>query len=76
MIKNKFSKKIQESKLTLKIAIHKSIFEKGFVVLALLLFTDAFISLLRRQGGFVLDSTEGDPVMQVSLFGVYIVTLS
>lgn len=59
----------------MKIAIHKSIFEKGFVVLALLLFTDAFISLLRRQGGFVLDSTEGDPIMQVFLFGVYIVTL-
>jgi exopolysaccharide production protein ExoQ len=59
----------------LKIAIHKSIFEKAFVVLALMLFTDAFISLLRRQEGFVLDSAEGDPVMQVFLFGVYIVTL-
>jgi O-antigen ligase len=63
------------TKVKLKIAIHKNIFEKAFVVLALLLFTDAFISLLRRQGGFVLDSIEGDPVMQVFLFGVYIVTL-
>jgi O-antigen ligase len=59
----------------LKFAIHKSIFEKGFVVLALLLFSDAFISLFRRQEGFVLDVTEGDPVMQVFLFGVYVVTL-
>ncbi len=61
--------------MKLKIAIHKSIFEKAFVIFALLLFTDAFISLLRRQEGFVLDSTDGDPVMQIFLFGVYIVTL-
>lgn len=60
--------------MKLQFSIHKSIIEKGFVVLALLLFTDAFISLLRRQGGFVLDSAEGDPIMQVFLFGVYIVT--
>lgn len=59
----------------MKIAIHKSLFEKVFVVVSLLLFSDAFISLMRRQAGFVLDSTEGDPVMQLFLFGVYIVTL-
>lgn len=58
----------------MKIAIHKSVFEKAFTVLSLLLFSDAFISLLRRRAGFVLDSTEGDAVMQVFLFGVYVVT--
>lgn len=73
MIKTLAKKERKVKKL--KFIIHKNIFEKIFVVLALLLFTDAFISLLRRQGGFVLDSTEGDPVMQIFLFGVYIVTL-
>ncbi|AFY87655.1 O-antigen ligase family protein [Chroococcidiopsis thermalis] len=60
--------------MKLQIAIQKNLFEKGFVVLALLLFSDALISLFRRQEGFVLDATEGDPVMQIFLFGVYAVT--
>lgn len=51
------------------------VLEKGFAVLALLLFTGALVPLLRQQGGFSLDVSEGDPIMQALVFGVYAITL-
>jgi exopolysaccharide production protein ExoQ len=49
--------------------------EKGFVLIALLLFSGALIPLLREEPGVIADSVKGDPVMQVILVGVYGVTL-
>ncbi|MFE1744021.1 O-antigen ligase family protein [Coleofasciculus sp. H7-2] len=58
----------------MKIIIHKNFFEEVFVVISLLLFTDALISLVREELGFKLDASSGDGIMQVLLFGIYGIT--
>lgn len=57
----------------MKIRLSKSFLEKGFIVLAFLLFTDGLLlNLVRPKGG---DPSQGDPLTQLILFGVYVVTL-
>lgn len=57
----------------MKITLNKSFLEKGFVILAFLLFTDGLLAILRPQG--VLDVSQGDPITQLVLFVVYVVAL-
>ena len=62
------------SNCKLKLRLNKIVFEKGFVVLSLLLFTDGLISLLRRGGATKLDVAEGDLVLQLLFAVVYVIT--
>lgn len=58
----------------MKITLRKSSIEKGFVVVAFLLFTNAFVSLLAQPTVDGTDAADGNAITQAIFSGVYIVT--
>ncbi len=48
--------------------------ESIFVVISLLLFSGAFIYLLRKQSGHVSSQSAGDPLVRVIFFCIYVIT--
>lgn len=49
--------------------------EKVFAVVTLFLFSDALVIHLRRQAGFVVEESRGDPVLQVVWLAIYTITV-
>jgi len=49
--------------------------EQIFVVVALLVFSGGFVSLMRRESGFESGLVEGDPVLRVIYFIIYFIAL-